>query len=199
MRLASFAFFVLLLHAHATGDLGELLAQPLSMFRDGPWGWIGYTLFALLLLIGSLYTRALVRTRHEVKAAASAFAVLLLLIVTLTPSWGGFHYLCSLLLLVLLYGYYALLLREAESPWRFLHWAVPVVLAILTRFHSYGIWQKSFVAYFVLLANLHHVLLARGPVQSGPSPPGRCVGRGEPIRRRTVYRLEPGPAWGRRK
>jgi hypothetical protein len=198
MKLASLAFFVLLALAHAAGDFGEMIAQPLSLFRDGAEGWLGYWLFALMLLIGLLYTVALARSRREAEAAVSGLAVLLLLLVGVTPSNASFHLLCSLVLLLLLYGYYALLLRRAESPWLIAHLVVPVALALATRFPSYGLWQKSFIGYFVVAAVLHHHVLGREPERSEGSYSGpRVSRRGQPIQRRRVYRVEPGREWTR--
>src|SRR5205085_11197023 len=120
---------LLLLIAHAAGDSAELVGQPLSMFRDGERGWLGYLLFAVLLLISALYLRALVRADRAGEAAAAVLAALLLLVVAVTPSWGAFHIVCSLLLLGLLFGYFALLLHRAEGPWlAAVHLAVPVAL-----------------------------------------------------------------------
>jgi hypothetical protein len=195
MKLAAFAFLVLLLHAHAAGDPARLLHQPLSMFRDGGRWWLGYALFAVLLLIGGLYTRALARARREAETVIAGLAALLLLVVAVTPSWEGFHLLCSLLLFALLFGYYAVLLQRVSGALLFAHLVVPVALALLTSFQSYGLWQKGFVAYLILAAVAHHHLLVR---HAGERPARHPAGRGPSVRRRKVYQLEPGRAWERR-
>src|SRR5205823_4510982 len=123
--------------------------------------WLGYVLFALLLLIGGLHTAAQVRVRRSADATLSGFAVFLLLLVAATPSWGSFHLAWSFLLLGLLFGYYAVLLYRTESFLLMMHLAVPVVLVVVTRFHSYGIWQKSFIVYFVVAAVIHHHISTR--------------------------------------
>jgi len=71
VKLASAAFVLLLLVAHGVGDLGQRLEQPLSLFRDGEQAWVGYLLFAALLLIGLLYTVALIRAGKEEEAVCA--------------------------------------------------------------------------------------------------------------------------------
>jgi hypothetical protein len=195
MKTAASAFVLLLLAAHAAGDFPTLLGQPLSLFRDGEWGGLSYALFALLLLLGVLYTAALARAEHGGEAIVSAAAVFLLLVVTATPSWGGFHLFCSLLLLALLFGYYAALLHRTGSPWLLAHLAAPVALAGATGFHSYGLWQKALIVYFVAAAVARRHFLVR----AAPASSARPARRGEPLRRRPVYRLDPGREWARRE
>jgi hypothetical protein len=200
MKLASFAFFLLLTYAHQAGDFDRTLAQPLSLFRDGGQAWVGYALFAVLLVIGWLYATALARSHREAEAAVAGLTVLLLVAVAVTPSWSSFHLFCSLLLLLLLFGYYARLLSRAARPLLFAHLAVPTALALATGFHSYGLWQKSLIAYFVAVAVTHHHLVGRLPRQGGPWPAGsRPRACEEPMKRRKVYRLEPGRAWAKRQ
>jgi hypothetical protein len=192
MKLAAIAFFLLLVTAHCGGDLEEQLAQPLSLFRDGEKIWLGYALFSLLLMVGVLYTVMLARRQMEPEAIVSGFAVLLLLIVAATPSYSAFHLLTSLVLLTVLFGYYGLLLRRANSLWFLPHLMIPVILVLATRFHSYGLWQKSFISYIVLAAVIHTHLL--GEIELHPQRK-----HGGAKRRRKVYRLEPGPEWARKR
>lgn len=200
MKLAALAFFALLAVAHVVGNAEPVLARPLSEFRDGDRAWLGYTLFILLLTIAGLHLAAQVRAKRTGDAAVSGLATVLLLAVALTPSWCGFHSLWSLQLLALLFGYYGMLLYRAESFWLIAHMAVPVVLAIATRFQSYGIWQKSFIAYFVVVAVVHHhVLLRQLPTIGRRSRTREAGGAIQSRRRRKVYRLDGGPAWRRRK
>jgi hypothetical protein len=196
MKLASLVFLSLLFVAHAAGDPERLLGQPLSELRDGEQGWLGYTLFAALLVVGVLYIGALVRSRRAGEAAVAGLAVLLLVVVTVTPSWGASHLLSSLVLLLLLHVYYGLLLYRAESFWLLVHLLMPVALAGATGFHSYGMWQKSFIAYCVVTAAVHEHLVVR---QAGRRA---CLGVGtrrasQPMRKRKVYRLEVGREWQR--
>jgi hypothetical protein len=163
MKFTTLVFVVVLLFAHAAGDLDPMLERPLSHFRDEP---VGYVLFGLLLVVGALYTRALWRSRREAEATVSAFALLLLVVVAATHSASGFHLFCALVLLGLLFGYIALLLRRARSAWLPAHLAVPLLLVLLTRCHSYGLWQKTFIVYFILAVAVHHHLLGRAARQA---------------------------------
>jgi hypothetical protein len=197
MKLAASAFLLILLYAHRLGNSGRLLAQPLSMFRDGEESWVGYELFALLLLVGALYTAALTRADREAEAVFSGVACLLLLIVALTPSLEPFHLICSALLLLFLFGYYAVLLYRAKNSLFIAHLAVPLALVLATGFHSYGIWQKTLIVYFVLASVAHHHVLR----PATPAPPARDPqpSRSPSDRRRKVFSLEPGRAWMRRR
>jgi hypothetical protein len=199
MKLASLTFFLLLLLAHTTGDFERLAAQPLSMFRYDSQAWLGYALFAALLLVGVLYVRALVRSQREAEAAISALGVLVLLIVALTPSTEGFHVLLSLLLFALLFGYYGVLLYRTIAIWLFAHLAVPIALAFAIDFHSYGLWQKSFIVYFVFLAAVHHHALTRQRLDHKSSPVASGLSRSDQtFRRRKVYHLGLDNEWRKR-
>jgi hypothetical protein len=165
------------------------------MFRDGPrWLW-GYALFAQLALIGGLMAVALLRADRPGGASLFSLGVVLLGVIVATPSDGEFHFLCSLLLLLLLYVYYAVLLHLAETPWRYVHWVMPVALALLTAFQSYGLWQKAFIVYFVLTIAIHRHLLSQ-PIPKRSA--ARRWGPAPPLRKRVVYVLEEGKEWGRR-
>src|ERR671931_679182 len=98
MKLTTLAFLVALLLAHSVGDTDKRFDQPLSMFRDGQDGqarWLGYVLFALLLLSGGLLIRAFYRAGRVVDAVVSGFAAALLVVVAATPSLNGDHEFCS--------------------------------------------------------------------------------------------------------
>jgi hypothetical protein len=195
MKLASISFFVLLLLAHANGGLAGMIGQPLSQFRDGEQRWLGYTLFALLLLIGWLYTVALARSRQEREAAVVGFAVLLLLFVVTTPSLGVFHSIGSLLLLGLLFCHFAWQLFQAESLWFFAHLAVPVTLAFLTFFQSYGVWQKGIISYFVVAVVIHYSTLSQTlPVHDPSQLDSDSLMYGHAMKRQKVERLK-SEAW----
>jgi hypothetical protein len=184
MKLASLAFFLLLVIAHMTGDPGDVADLPLSTFRDGPRAWIGYALFTTLLLVGLTHFATLLRCGRRSEAVVSGLAFLLLLAVTATPSEDSFHLLTSLILLALLFGYYAVLLYRAEKLWLVAHLAVPIALALVIRWHSYGLWQKSFIAYFVFLAAAHHFVLTLPLLE-------RRSRRSRLTKRRKVYQLDP--------
>jgi hypothetical protein len=198
MKLTSLAFVLLLLAAHTAGDRAELVGQPLSMFRDGAEGWLGYVLFAVLLLICALYFVALARIGRLGEAAVTGLAALLLFAVALTPSLGPFHIVCSVLLLGVLFSYFALLLHRAEGPWlAAAHLAVPLALAGATGLHSYGLWQKAVITYIVAVTALHHHLLGRpAPRPAARSRAARRTRVGKP---QTVYALAPSREWARRR
>lgn len=197
MKLTSLAFVLLLLAAHVSGDSAELIGQPLSMFRDGDQGWLGYLLFAVLLLICGLYVTALARAERLDEMAAAGLAAFLLAVVAATPSAGLFHIICSLLLLGLLLGYFALLLHRAEGPLlAAAHLAVPVALVGATGLHSYGLWQKAVITYIVVATAVHHHLLC-----SLPARPRSHVRRASAVelgRRHRVFHVAPSREWARR-
>jgi hypothetical protein len=200
MKLIASTFFLLLLAAHGTAARDELLGQPLSLFRDGEQILWGYSIFVVLLLVGMFYTAALARSDRVAEAAVAGLAVLFLAVVTATPSLDGFHVLCSLVLLLLLFWYYALLLYRAESLWLCVHLAVPLILVSATGFHSYGLWQKSLICYFILLAVIHHHRLVRPRTEPQRSLTGRRMRNIDlPSKRRKVYLLEPGREWARQR
>jgi hypothetical protein len=195
VKVASAAFVLILLVAHAAGDPGRCLGQPLSLFRDGESGWLGYLLFAALLLVGLLYAAALVRAGEENEAVTAGLAAVLLLLVALTPSADGCHLLCSLLLLAILFGHYWRLLRESGGPWLLPHAVAPFALVLVCGSHSYGLWQKGLILYLVAAANVRHHLLGR----RGADRPRGVAAAGRGPGARAVYRLDPGPVWARRK
>ncbi len=198
MKLAALSFFLLLVYVHCMGDPERVAEQPLSTFRDDAQGLFGYALFAALLLVSVLYVAALARFQREAEAAISVIAAVILLTVALTPSTNGFHELSSLLLFSLLFGYYGVLLYRAEPLLLIVHLNVPLALALAVRFHSYGLWQKSFISYFVLLAAAHHHVLTCQRSSSRPSPAASPFQRGQTTKRRKVFRLESEAPWRRR-
>jgi hypothetical protein len=199
MKLAALSFFLLLIYVHWTSDLGRAAEQPLSTFRDDSRGLFGYALFAALLLVGVLYLVALARSQREAEAIISAIGVLILLTVAVTPSTNNFHLLCSLLLFGLLFGYYAILLYRAERILLALHLIVPVALAFAIQFHSYGLWQKSFITYFVFLAAAHHHALTLEHSRGHASSVTHRIVRSYATKRRKVYRMDLEDHWQRRE
>jgi hypothetical protein len=195
MKFATLAFVLLLVTVHLTGDTPELLAQPLSMLRDGTEPAIGYTLFGLLLVIAGFMMAASIRARRELDVAVFCLAGFLLVIVAVTPTEGAFHNLFALLLPGLIYGYFAILVWCSGSVWRFVLLPAPVLLVFATGFHSYGLWQKLLIVYLVLLVNIHYHLVSR----SSPVPVRRTrSGRSQTRQKRgVVYTLSPGKAWRR--
>jgi hypothetical protein len=200
MKPATCVFLALLFYAHTAGASDEILGQPLSVFRDGAGGLLGYTLFTSLLVVGGFMIAALARLRRPLDVGVFGLAALLLVVVAATPSLGSFHLFCSLLLLLLLYCYYGLLLRLAETWWLIPHLLVPFALLLATQCHSFGAWQKSLILYFVLAVNVHFHLLCGWPGGRPAPAAARASRRASPLRRKVVFQLNPGGnCWARRK
>jgi hypothetical protein len=199
VKSASAAFVLLLVGAHGLGQFNRRLAEPLSMFRDGEQPWLGYALFATLLLVSTWYTHDVFRAGEEEEAAIAGLATLLLFIVAVTPSLGGFHVLGSFLLMLLLFGHYWRLLRDSGSSLIILHVLVPFAL-VLPGCHSYGLWQKCLIVYLVAFANLRHHELRRMSESEHLSESASEPFRGGGVNgRRKVYQLEAGQEWARLK
>lgn len=167
MKPLAAAFAVLLAVAHAGGG-DEQYARPLSLFRDADPPVVGYTLFGLLAAVGAWYAVTLARCRLPAHTATTGAAVVLLAAVAATPSFGADHFVYSMLLLGLLFLYFAVLLFSAKSFWLFAHLAVPTALVMATKVHSYGAWQKGIIVYFVAAVAVHHHLLTRQGRRAGP-------------------------------
>jgi hypothetical protein len=199
MKLTALSFLVLLFCAHGASDAESPLEQPLSLFRDGEQGLLGHALFALLLLMSVFQLQVLYRARREGDLCVLSLAAFLLVFVAFTPSKNSFHILCSFVLLGLLYGFYALLLAHARSLWLVPHTVIPFVWMLATSCHSFGLWQKGLIVYFVLAASLHHHLLSRGRSRDVGRTDRPTAARGLPLRRRKVFVVEAGKSWTRRK
>jgi hypothetical protein len=195
MKLASLTFVAVLLVAHFSGDPLEALALPLSMFRDGPHVVFGYVLFALLLLIAGLMLQRLHHARRHVDAVLLGVVAVFLLAVAVTPSFNEWHGLCSFVVIGLLYCYYAVVLHGEGPVWMWLHLALPLLVLAAIRCHSYGLWQKSMIVYFVLAVNVQHWLLSRGRAALDGPRPGRSGGRRP---KRVIHVIETGRSWSRK-
>ena len=191
MKPLSIAFLGLLFWSQ--GLAGELADKPLSMFRDGEFQIVGYALFALLLAIGALMAATLQRRGHSGEAAVFASALALLLIVVATPSLNAAHETAAALLLLTLFIYYAGQLASVRSGLVFIHLLMPVALVPLLGI-GYGPWQKGLIVYLLVVINIHWHLL---PQLAQRQP--RAAARGGSLKRRVVYLVEPGKAWGRQK
>jgi hypothetical protein len=128
----------------------------------------------------------------------SGFAAALLVVVAATPSLNGDHELCSFFLLALLYGYYAALLYSSRSIWLVAHLPVPVALLLLTRAHSFGLWQKGLILYFLLASTIQHHFLTQWLPPPHRKAGARTPRRSIPSRHRVVFNVQPGRAWARR-
>src|SRR5687767_9353683 len=104
MKLLSFTFLVLLIWSQQVAGR-ELSERPLSMFRDGEFGIVGYALFGLLLAIGVLMLHAQVRARHLGAVVVFGLALAFLIVVVATPSLDATHDACATALLFLLFVY----------------------------------------------------------------------------------------------
>lgn len=158
MRLASLAFFLILVGMHLQDFSGATVALPLSMLRDGPNRAWGFCLFGLLAFIGVKWIWTLVRTQSVTELIAVAPALPLLAFVALTDSMDGWHVFASFVLLGWLLLFFAAKLIEAESWLLFPHLFMPIVIALTIQFHSFGLWQKALIAYFVLVINIHDLV-----------------------------------------
>jgi hypothetical protein len=173
MRLASLAFFLILFGLHMTSLSSSVLDQPLSMFRDGPHPLWGFAMFGLLTFIGLSWLWTLIRTRSISELIAVAPALPLLGYVALTDSRDAWHILASFVLLGWLLLFFAAKLWEEESWLLYPHLFMPIVIALTVQFHSFGLWQKTLIAYFVLAINMHD-LVRRCEHETKPLPrPGR--------------------------
>jgi hypothetical protein len=199
MRLTSLAFLIVLAVAHCPGESAEELSLPLSTFRDGPYRPYGILLFLLLLLIAGQMLRSLHRAGRDGSACFLGLVALFLLLVALTPSENGFHLFCSLVVLVLLYVYYAAMLSEISLVCLGGHLLVPLLLVGLTQFHSYGLWQKGLIVYFLVAANVQHAFLSPGWPRSRKRVSARRQMESGPSRRRVVYVVGPGKDWARKR
>ena len=154
------AFLALLIGAHWLQLDGVTTHRPLSLLREDGSPWVGYLLFALLLAIGSEGARTARRVGASHHMVFYAVLTILLTIVALTPSFDGLHHLCSFLAMSMVYFYFAVVLYSRDEFFVCaIHLFVPIIIAFQTRMVSYGIWQKSLIAYFVAAAMLHEVIL----------------------------------------
>jgi hypothetical protein len=162
MKLAALFFFWLLVTAHQLCGLYMPLHEPLCSFRYGEFGAIGYGLFVTMALLGVIYGLDLRRYGQPGEAANTISFGTILLIIGATPSHWPLHKAAAAVLMLCTLAYFALLLYRANSPLIWAHLAVPLLLAVLTGFQSYGLWQKAVICYIVLAAVVHHHLAKRG-------------------------------------
>ena len=194
MKLASLAFVLVLVLAHLVGDNADTLALPLSMFRDEPYCRFGYALFGLLLLIAGLMIRHLHRAKRHIDAVLLGVVTIFLVLVAVTPSLDAWHGIFAFVAIGSLFCYYAVVFHGESRLWMWLHLALPVLVLFATQFHSYGLWQKSIIVYFVLLVNIQDWLASRGRgVLDVPR-----YGRHGSARKRRVYVIEAERSWTRK-
>lgn len=191
MKLLTLTFLGLLVWSQNV--VGDLLAlQPLSMFRDGEFSPLGYALFALLAAIGALPLLAHYNAGRHGCAAVFALGLGLLLLVAATPSLNPLHETASILLLLLLFTFYAGMLIAAQTNWLYGHLVMPILLLPLLAL-GYGPWQKGLIVYLLLVINVDWHLCRGWPT------PFRKRRAAPAFRRRVVYVVAPGKSWVRHK
>src|SRR5262245_36709698 len=147
MKVAALSFLALLIFVHLVCSPAEALNWPLSAFREGDCAPLGYALFGTLGLVTTVYSVELNRFKDPIKAADTVGFAVLLLLVAISPNRWMFHRTMAFILFGSAYVFFAIELRHYRSLMLF-HLGAPVLLAIVTGFQSYGIWQKSLICYF---------------------------------------------------
>ena len=139
-----------------------MLALPLSEFRFGQWANYGRLLFVLLLSIGGIYIAIAFRFGNLAIQFVAIVSELLLIVVTVTPTFNGLHELAANGLLALLFIYFGSRLYLVSSFWIAAHLIAPIVIVMGLMNYSlanFGMLQKSFICYLVIIVNLDCLLL----------------------------------------
>jgi hypothetical protein len=160
MKLASLLFFALLIYVHLVCNPSEALGWPLSAFREGECAPLGYALFGAIGLVTAVYSVDLRRFRDPIEAIDTIGFGLFLLMVAVSPNRWMFHRASAFTLLGCAYVFFALQLRNNRRL-MLIHLCTPLVLAVVTGFESYGIWQKALISYFVVVGTMHHHVATR--------------------------------------
>lgn len=160
MKLASLLFLALLMYVHHVCSPYEALDWPLSAFREGECEPLGYALFGAIALVTAVYSVDLKRFRDPIEAIDTIGFGVLLLWVAVSPNRWMFHRASAFTLLVCAYIFFAIQLRKSR-PLTLIHLCAPIVLGVVTGFGSYGIWQKSVIGYFIVVATIHHHVAMR--------------------------------------
>jgi hypothetical protein len=168
MKLSSLVFFALLFHVHQVCSPYEALDWPLSAFREGECEPLGYALFGALALVTAVYSVDLKRFKDPIDAIDTIGFGVLLLFVAVSPNRWMFHRVSAFTLLGCAYVFFAIHLRN-NRPLMLIHLCAPIVLAVVTGFESYGIWQKALISYFVVVGTIHHHLATRETRRSAAS------------------------------
>jgi hypothetical protein len=160
MKLAALCFFALLFFVHQVCSPAEALTWPLSAFREGECAPLGYALFGAIGLVTGVYSLDLKRFRDPIEATDTIGFAVLLLMVAVSPNRWMFHRTMAFILFASAYVFFAIQLRK-NRPLMLVHLCAPILLAVVTGFESYGIWQKSLVSYLVVVSTIHHHLATR--------------------------------------
>jgi hypothetical protein len=156
MKLASLVFFALLIYVHQVCSPFEALNWPLSAFREGECEPLGYALFGAIALVTAVYSVDLKRFKDPIEAIDTIGFGVLLLFVAVSPNRWMFHRASAFTLLVCAYVFFAIQLHRSNRPLMLIHLCAPILLAVVTGFESYGIWQKALIGYFIVVATIHH-------------------------------------------
>jgi hypothetical protein len=162
VKLFGIAFAALLVCAHLADVQGDAYERPLSLFRDYEPAWIGYAMFALLVAIGLATVRTAFRAESEVHAGMYLLSTGLLAFVSATPSDNEWHQNFAVVVMLVLFTYYAVVLYYRDAMfWLLFHLLTPSFMMWATRLDSYGIWQKGMILYFLAATIVHQGVLAR--------------------------------------
>jgi hypothetical protein len=160
MKLASLLFFALLMYVHQVCSPYEALYWPLSAFREGECAPLGYGLFGGIALVTAVYSVGLKRFSDPIEAIDTIGFGALLLMVAVSPNRWMFHRASAFTLLGCAYVFFAIELRN-NRPLMLIHLCAPIVLAVVTGFESYGMWQKALISYFIVVGTIHHHVATR--------------------------------------
>jgi len=100
------------------------------------------------------------RFRDPIEAIDTIGFGVLLLFVAVSPNRWMFHRVSAFTLLGCAYIFFAIHLRK-NLPLMLIHLCAPIVVAVVTGFESYGIWQKALISYFVVAGTIHHHVATR--------------------------------------
>jgi hypothetical protein len=83
-------------------------------------------------------------------------------VVAMTPSYSELHRFCALVVMGLMFLYFAVLLFTSDQWfWLTIHLTTPSMAMMATGLESYGIWQKAIIVYVLLGTVIHQSVLAR--------------------------------------
>ena len=154
-------YFTWIVVSISTTDL-QMLNEPLSNFRFGRWAFHGTLAFFLLIVVGLLYIAIAFQFAERGVQFVALFASILIIFVSVTPSYHAGHELAANGLMILLFGFYGVRLSRASSFWLFAHVLAPIaILATIASIShvNFGTVQKSFIVYLVFLVNVDSLVL----------------------------------------
>lgn len=162
-KVVGLSFVTLLAWAHWADPRGDVWSRPLSLFRDCEPEWIGYALFGLLMLLGLTAARTAWRAGSPGEAFVYLLATMILALVAATPSFDADHLFCSLLLLAVMFLFFAVRLYAGDVfVGMLMHLQVPTGVMFALGGYGYGAWQKGMILYLVAALLLHEEILAAG-------------------------------------